>query len=352
MGDLPSHDAILAELERLVPKVEQAIAGAVSTHDLDQVHATYLGRQDGAITKLRKSIGQVADIPTKKLLGAAINEKWNALEEAFRTRTELLHADEERSRIAGEWIDLTIPEEPLSRGTLHPITEVLNAIRQVFGSLGYRFVEGPEVEYDRYNFTFVNMPPDHPSRDTQDTYFIDDTRLLRTQTSSVQVRAMRVYGAPMSAIVIGRCFRRDNDATHAPIFYQAEGICIDTDISLADLKGTLLYFMQSFFGTDRKIRLRPHHFPFTEPSFEIDISCMRCNGSGCSLCRKSGWIEVLGSGMIHPTVLENGGIDPSRYRGFAFGVGLERMAMLKYNIQHIRHLYENDIRFLTPRREA
>jgi phenylalanyl-tRNA synthetase alpha chain len=220
-------------------------------------------------------------------------------------------------------------------------------VRRIFAQLGYIAVAGPEVEYDRYNFTLVNMPPGHHSRDTQDTFFIDDDRLLRTHTSPVQVRSMLIRGAPQRVIVPGKAFRRDYDATHFPMFFQVEGMCIDEGIALSDLKGTLEFFARSTFGVDRAIRLRPHHFEFTEPSVELDVSCAVCGGEGCRLCKGSGWLEVLGAGMIHPSVLRNGGVDPARYSGFAFGMGVERIAMLSYGIEDGRLLYENDIRFVS-----
>ena len=216
----------------------------------------------------------------------------------------------------------------------------------MFTQLGYLVVGGPEVEYDRYNFTLVNMPPGHPARDTQDTFYIDELRLLRTQTSPAQIRAMVALGAPLRVIVPGKAFRRDDDPTHSPAFHQVEGLLVDEGVTVGDLKGILEFFARSIFGAERAIRLRPHHFPFTEPSLELDVSCMVCGGDGCRTCRQSGWIEVLGSGMVHPQVLRNAGVDAGRHTGFAFGFGIERAAQLGYGIDDIRLLYENDVRLV------
>jgi len=226
------------------------------------------------------------------------------------------------------------------------VSRVFRDVRRIFAQLGYTAVSGPEVEYDRYNFTLVNMPPGHPSRDTQDTFFVDHDRLLRTHTSPVQVRSMIIRGAPQRVIVPGKAYRRDYDATHFPMFFQVEGMCIDSGIALSDLKGTLEFFARSVFGVDRAIRLRPHHFEFTEPSIELDVSCAVCGGEGCKLCKGSGWLEILGGGMIHPNVLRNGNVDPTRFSGFAFGMGVERIAMLAYGIEDGRLLYDNDVRFV------
>jgi phenylalanyl-tRNA synthetase alpha chain len=245
-----------------------------------------------------------------------------------------------------EALDLTRPAPTLRRGHVHPVTRCAREIRRIFGHLGYTAVEGPEVEYDRYNFELVNMPPGHPSRDVQETFWIDDARLLRTHTSPVQIRSMVAMGAPLRVIVPGKVFRRDWDATHFPMFHQVEGLCVDEGIALGDLKGTLEFFARSMFGTDRAIRLRPHHFAYTEPSLEVDVSCMVCGGRGCHTCRRSGWIEILGSGMVHPDVLRNGGVDPDRYTGFAFGMGIERVAQLAYGIEDGRLLFQNDVRFI------
>jgi phenylalanyl-tRNA synthetase alpha chain len=279
-------------------------------------------------------------------MGQTVNELVERVTEALDTRRGELEAAQHAADTAAETVDLTWPPRALRRGHAHPVSRMAREMRRIFTQIGYTAISGPEIEYDRYNFELVNMPPGHPSRDTQDTFFIDEQRLLRTHTSPVQIRAMVTYGAPLRVIVPGRAFRRDNDATHSPMFHQVEGLCIDEGINLGDLKGTLEYFCRSLFGPDRQIRLRPHHFEYTEPSVEVDISCMVCGGDGCNTCRGSGWIELLGSGMVHPQVLRNGGIDPDRYSGFAFGMGIERAAQLAYYIDDIRTLYDNDIRLI------
>ena len=321
----------------------EAVAAATGPAEVDAVRARYLGRGDGLLTVFRKRIGAVADAEARRALGQTVNELVGRLTDAIEERRHALAAAGDAST---EAIDLTWPPPPLRRGHLHPVSRVFRDVRRIFAQLGYSAVEGPEVEYDRYNFTLVNMPPGHPSRDTQDTFFIDDARLLRTHTSPVQIRSMLVRGAPQRVIVPGKAYRRDYDATHFPMFFQVEGMCIDEGIALSDLKGTLDFFARSIFGAARAIRLRPHHFEFTEPSVELDVSCAVCAGAGCRLCKASGWLEVLGGGMIHPNVLRNGAVDPSRYSGFAFGVGVERLAMLAYGIEDGRLLYENDVRFL------
>jgi phenylalanyl-tRNA synthetase alpha chain len=319
------------------------VATAVDTSALEGVRSRYLGRSDGLLTVFRRRIGGVDDVEARRALGQTINALVQRVTEAVDERRTVLAAAGAGTE---EVIDLTWPPPPLRRGHLHPVSRVMADVRRVFAQLGYIVVEGPEVEYDRYNFTLVNMPPGHPSRATQDTFFIDDDRVLRTHTSPVQVRSMLARGAPQRVIVPGKAFRRDYDATHFPMFFQVEGMCIDQGIALSDLKGTLDFFARSIFGAERATRLRPHHFEFTEPSVELDVSCAVCAGRGCRLCKQSGWLEVLGGGMIHPNVLRNGGIDPATHTGFAFGAGLERIAMLAYGIEDGRLLYENDVRFV------
>ncbi|MBJ7610194.1 MAG: phenylalanine--tRNA ligase subunit alpha [Candidatus Dormibacteraeota bacterium] len=323
----------------------EEVASAADLRVLDAVRARYLGRGDGLLTVFRKRIGSIPDAEARRALGQTVNALVERLTGAVDERRASL--SDVGTDGASEAIDLSWPPPPLRRGHLHPVSRVFRDVRRIFGQLGYIAVEGPEVEYDRYNFTLVNMPPGHPSRDTQDTFFIDDDRVLRTHTSPVQIRSMLVRGAPQRVIVPGKVYRRDYDATHFPMFFQVEGICIDEGIALSDLKGTLEFFARSVYGADRSIRLRPHHFEFTEPSVELDVSCAMCGGKGCRLCKGSGWLEVAGAGMIHPHVLGNGGIDASRYSGFAFGIGIERIAMLAYGIEDGRLLYENDVRFVS-----
>lgn len=339
--DLPADD-----LHSVAGAALDEVTAAADEPALEAVRHRYLGRGDGLLTGFSRRIGSLEDAEAKRAMGQTVNALVARVREAIEERrTSLADASAEQA-IAAEALDLTWPAAPLRRGHLHPVSIVLRDIRRVFGQLGYSAVAGPEVEYDRYNFTLVNMPPGHPSRDTQDTFFIDDARLLRTHTSPVQIRSMLVRGAPQRVIVPGKAFRRDYDATHFPMFFQVEGMCIDEGIALSDLKGTLEFFARSIFGNDRAVRLRPHHFEFTEPSVELDVSCAVCGGDGCRLCRGSGWLEILGGGMIHPTVLRNGGIDVSRYSGFAFGMGVERIAMLVHGIEDGRLLYENDVRFV------
>ena len=322
------------------------IRGAADLAALEAARTLYLGRGDGLLTVFRKQLGSIADPDARRQAGQTVNELCQRASEALDERRAELEASERDRRVELEAIDLTRPAPRLRRGHLHPVTRIVRELRRIFGQLGYSIATGPEVEYDRYNFTLVNMPPGHPSRDTQDTFFIDDTRVLRTHTSPVQIRSMIQHGAPQRVIVPGKAYRRDYDATHFPMFHQVEGLCIDEGISVSDLKGTLEYFARSLFGPDRAIRVRAHHFEFTEPSLEVDVSCMVCGGEGCRTCKGSGWIEILGSGMVHPNVLRNGGIDPERYTGFAFGIGIERLAQLLYTIEDGRLVYENDVRYL------
>jgi phenylalanyl-tRNA synthetase alpha chain len=323
---------------------QDEIAAATDLRTLEVVRSRYLGRGDGLLTVIRRGIGAIADAEAKRAVGQAVNAVIGRVTEALEERRAALG---QAGGGDAEAVDLTWPPPPLRRGHLHPVSRVFRDVRRIFAQLGYVAVGGPEVEYDRYNFTLVNMPPGHHSRDTQDTFFIDDDRLLRTHTSPVQVRSMVIRGAPQRIIVPGKAYRRDYDATHFPMFFQVEGMCIDQGIALSDLKGTLEFFARSTFGVDRAIRLRPHHFEFTEPSIELDVSCAVCGGDGCRLCKGSGWLEVLGGGMVHPNVLRNGGVDPHRYSGFAFGIGVERIAMLSYGIEDGRLLYDNDVRFVS-----
>ena len=321
------------------------IRDAADVDALDRVRARYLGRGDGLLTVFRKQLGQ-APPEARRALGQTVNELCAAVEVALSERRLGLASTQRDAQIEAETIDLTWPAPGLRRGRAHPVSKVFKELRRIFAQLGYCVASGPEVEYDRYNFTLVNMPPGHPSRDTQDTFFIDEQRVLRTHTSPVQIRSLIEHGAPLRVIVPGKAFRRDYDATHFPMFHQVEGLCVDEGITVGDLKGTLEYLVRSIFGPERGMRIRPHHFEFTEPSLEVDISCMVCGGEGCKTCKGSGWLELLGSGMVHPNVLRNGGVDPDRYSGFAFGVGVERLAQLLYNIEDGRLVYENDVRYL------
>lgn len=336
----------LDDLHTLGSRALDEVAAAADLAALEEVRNRYLGRGDGLISARLRGIGQIPDEAARRQVGKTLGELRGRVDEAIEERRRDLERAVEAGRMGAEAIDLTRPAPPLRRGHLHPVTRCAREIRRIFGHLGYSAVGGPEVEYDRYNFELVNMPPGHPSRDVQETFWIDDARLLRTHTTPVQIRSMIEMGAPLRVIVPGKAFRRDYDATHFPMFHQVEGLCVDEGIALSDLKGTLEYFARSMFGPDRAIRLRPHHFAYTEPSLEVDVSCMVCGGSGCGTCRQSGWIEILGSGMVHPNVLRNGGVDPDRYSGFAFGMGIERIAQLAYGIEDGRPLFENDVRFI------
>jgi phenylalanyl-tRNA synthetase alpha chain len=280
-------------------------------------------------------------------VGAAANEVKRELETLLEGRLREVQAAERRRERAAARPDLTLPGRRPPRGAVHPLTRVSDEITAIFGGLGFSVAEGPEIETDWYNFEALNIPPDHPARDMQDTFYLPGSLLLRTHTSPVQVRVMQTQRPPVRIIVPGRVYRRDIvDMTHSPIFHQVEGLAVDRDVSMADLKGTLELFARQMFGARSRIRFRPSFFPFTEPSAEVDVVCFRCGGDGCRVCKQSGWLEILGSGMVHPTVLRNVGYDPEEVTGWAFGMGIERIAMLRYGIDDIRLFFENDVRFL------
>lgn len=334
------------QLEAIREQMKTELAGAGDTGSLRDIQVEYLGKK-GKLTLVLRGMGSLS-AQERPLIGQLANEirdEMNALLEETRMRLE---AGELARKLAGENIDVTLPGRRVSRGHLHPLTLVENRIKEIFESMGYVVEEGREIELDHYNFERMNIPKDHPAREMQDTFYVSSEVLLRTHTSPVQARVMdRVTPElPVKMIAPGKVFRRDDDATHSPMFHQVEGLLVGRDITFADLKGTLLEFARQMFGEDRQIRLRPSYFPFTEPSAEVDVSCMFCNGTGCRLCGQSGWIEILGSGMVHPRVLEMSGYDPEEVVGFAFGMGIERIAMLKYGIDDMRLLYENDIRFI------
>jgi phenylalanyl-tRNA synthetase alpha chain len=339
-------DEHLDDVHTLGARALDEIATAADLGALEEIKNRYLGRGDGLISERLRGIGQIPEEGARRQVGKTLKALKQRVEEALDERRLGLEREVEVASMRTEALDLTRPAPPLRRGHLHPVTRCAREIRRIFGHLGYTAVGGPEIEYDRYNFELVNMPPGHPSRDVQETFWIDDARLLRTHTTPVQIRSMIAMGAPLRIIVPGKTFRRDYDATHFPMFHQVEGLCVDEDITLSDLKGTLEYFARSMFGPERAIRLRPHHFAYTEPSLEVDVSCMVCDGKGCPTCRQSGWIEILGSGMVHPNLLRNAGVDPERYSGFAFGMGIERIAQLAYGIEDGRPLFLNDVRFI------
>ena len=344
-----------ARLSEIRGEAQVAIAGASGTAELEELRVRYLGRKS-ELTGMLRSIGELPP-EQRGPVGKGANEVKQALEAQIEARVGALETAELDERLATDAIDVTLPgDPPAATGHLHLITETRREIEDVFLGLGFSVAEGPEVEFDYYNFTALNHPPNHPARMLQDTFYISPDVLLRTHTSPMQVRAMEEQAPPIYIIVPGKVYRRDSDATHTPMFHQVEGLAIDEDITLADLQGVLLEFARAIFGAERDIRLRPHYFPFTEPSVEVDVSCFACEGRGwlgdgsrCNLCKGSGWIEILGSGMVDPNVLgfvEHNGYDPERVQGFVFGMGIERIAMLRHGVPDLRLFFDNDLRFL------
>jgi len=339
-------EQVQAQLEELWAEGSAAIAQADSSEELDRVRVAYLGKS-GSVTSILRSMGNYPR-EARPVIGQKANRLQARLESAIEQRMEELSSRERQKRLEEERVDVTLPGLPIPHGAMHPISVVIEEIRQIFLGLGFQVAKGPEVETDYFNFEALNVPRDHPARAMQDTFFITDDILLRTQTSPVQIRYMQEHAPelPVRVIAPGRVFRRDDDPTHSPNFYQVEGLLVDRDITLGDLKGTLLEFARQMYGPETRIRMRPSYFPFTEPSGEVDVSCAICGGSGCRTCGYSGWLEILGCGMVHPRVLENGGYDPEEVSGFAFGMGPDRIAMVKYGIDNLRHFYTNDMRFL------
>jgi phenylalanyl-tRNA synthetase alpha chain len=331
-------------VEAVVREARAAIDAARSAAELEQARVRFLGRQ-GALTQLLRSLGRLP-AEERPLVGAAANDAKRELETLLEGRVDEARARERRHQRERERPDLTLPGRRPPRGTLHPLTQVRADIIAVFASLGFSVAEGPEIETDYYNFEALNLPPDHPARDMQDTFYFSADTLLRTHTSPVQIRVMQAQRPPVRIVVPGTVYRRDADITHSPMFHQVEGLAVDANVSMADLKGTLELFAREMFGAGSRIRFRPSFFPFTEPSAEVDVLCFACGGDGCRLCKQSGWLEILGSGMVHPQVLRNVGYDPEAVTGWAFGMGIERVAMLRYGIDDIRLFFENDLRFL------
>lgn len=333
--------------EKIVQLQEKALSevkAASSTRELYDLKVKYLGK-NGEITDIMKGM---KDVPKedKPAFGKLVNDLRGVIEEAIASKEVVLKETEIQQRLANEAIDVTLPAKGKPCGNLHPVNIVRNQLINAFSGLGFKIFEGPEIELDYYNFQQLNIPEDHPARDTQDTFYVTDNILLRTQTSAGQIRCMEKEKPPIKILSPGRVYRSDYDATHSPMFHQMEGLVVDKGITLCDLKGVLEEVCKKVFDKSVKTRLRPSYFPFTEPSVEIDVSCAECGGKGCSLCKGTGWIEILGAGMVNRVVLENCGVDPDVYTGFAFGLGLERIAMLKYGIPDIRYLFDNDIRFL------
>ena len=334
--------------EKLQKIRENAIAQIESSDGLaklNDVRVAVLGKK-GELTAVLKSMKEVAPEDRPKV-GQWVNETRQEIENKLDEMKKKLEAAELEHRLENEVIDVTLPAKKNRVGHSHPNTMVLEEVERIFTGMGYEVVEGPEVEYDYYNFEALNIPKNHPARDTQDTFYINENVVLRTQTSPVQIRTMENREPPIRIISPGRVYRSDAvDATHSPLFHQIEGLVVDKGITFADLKGTLETFIKRLYGEDSVVRFRPHHFPFTEPSAEVDVQCFSCHGEGCRLCKNEGWIEILGCGMVHPKVLSNCGIDPEVYSGFALGMGLERVVMRRYNIDDLRLFYENDVRFL------
>jgi len=332
-------------LQKIREEADRRIAESSTPEALDEIKVAVLGKK-GELTALLKGMKDLSPEERPKV-GQAVNEVRAEIEAKLDEKRTAMRRELLTAKMKRETIDVTLPGTRQMRGHKHPNQIALEDLERVFIGMGYEVVDGPEVEYDRYNFELLNIPENHPAKDEQDTFYITKDILLRTQTSSVQARIMEKGDLPIKIISPGRVFRSDEvDATHSPSFHQVEGLVVGKGVTMADLKGTLDQFATSFFGPKTKTKLRPHHFPFTEPSAEVDVTCFKCAGKGCGVCKGSGWIEILGCGMVHPHVLEMCGIDPNVYSGFAFGIGLERVALLKYEIDDMRLLYENDIRFL------
>ena len=333
------------QLAKIRSEALAAFAGAKTAAELDALRVQYLGKK-GELTAVLKQMGKLS-AEERPVIGALANEVREAITADIAARTKQLSDAMLAQRLAAEAMDVTLPGRRPAQGRRHPFELVLGELKEIFLGMGFDVVSGPEVELDHYNFEMLNMPKSHPARDTQDTFYITENVLLRTQTSPMQIRTMEKQAPPIRIICPGRVYRSDAvDATHSPIFHQIEGLVVDKNITFSDLKGTLEMFIKKLYGPDTRVRFRPHHFPYTEPSAEMDMSCFKCGGKGCSLCKGEGWIEILGCGMVHPKVLENCGINPEEYSGFACGVGLERIVMMRYGIDDMRLLYENDLRFL------
>ena len=333
------------QLEKIKQEAVKQIEASDALDRLNEIRVAYLGKK-GELTSVLKGMKNVAPEERPKV-GQMVNEAREMIEAKLEETKQILARRAREAQMKAEVIDVTLPAKKANVGHRHPNTIALEELERIFTGMGYEVVEGPEIEYDEYNFTKLNIPEGHPAKDEQDTFYINKEIVLRTQTSPVQARTMEKGKIPIRMISPGRVFRSDEvDAAHSPSFHQVEGLVIDKNITFADLKGTLAEFARELFGEETKAKFRPHHFPFTEPSAEMDVSCFKCGGKGCRFCKGTGWIEILGCGMVHPHVLEMCGIDPEGYTGFAFGVGLERIALLKYEIDDMRLLYENDIRFL------
>ncbi|MDH5736078.1 MAG: phenylalanine--tRNA ligase subunit alpha [Gammaproteobacteria bacterium] len=335
----------MSDLEQVLMQAQQAVTDASDLQQLDQIRVQYLGKK-GEFTAQLKALGQLPP-EQRKDAGQVINEAKQSLQAAIEQRKSVLEAEKLNSRLSEETIDVSLPGRGQRNGGLHPVTRTMQRIEQLFANLGFDIAQGPEIEDDYHNFEALNIPSHHPARAMHDTFYFDANTLLRTHTSPVQVREMETTKPPLRLIAPGRVYRCDSDLTHTPMFHQVEGLMVDRDVSFADLMGTLDSFLRLFFENDNlQTRFRPSYFPFTEPSSEVDIQCVMCGGDGCRVCSHTGWLEVLGCGMVHPEVFKHAGIDNEKYTGYAFGMGVERLAMLRYGVNDLRLFFENDLRFL------
>ena len=333
------------ELNQLVADAEQAISAAGDLQALDQVRVDYLGKK-GHLTERMKTLGKLS-AEERPRAGQAINQAKQAVQQAIEMRRDALKREALEAKLVGEKVDVTLPGRQPPAGSLHPVTRTMQRIDDLFAQMGFSVAEGPEIEDDFHNFEALNIPESHPARAMHDTFYFPDGRLLRTHTSPVQVRVMQQHKPPLRVIAPGRVYRCDSDLTHTPMFHQVEGLMVDEQVTFTDLKAILIDFLQSFFeNADLVVRFRPSYFPFTEPSAETDIQCVMCGGEGCRVCSHTGWLEVLGCGMVHPNVFRHVDIDTEKYTGFAFGMGVERLAMLRYGVNDLRLFFENDLRFL------
>lgn len=334
----------MSDLQALVDNVNAAVAAAHDVASVEQLRVEYLGKKSLLSAQSKRLGGMDAD--ARKAFGAQLNAIREAVTEAISARKTTLEAQALADKLSREQIDVTLPGRGEQAGGLHPVTRVMERIEDFFTQAGFQIADGPEVEDDFHNFEALNIPSHHPARAMHDTFYFDANRLLRTHTSPVQVRVMESQQPPIRIVCPGRVYRCDSDLTHSPMFHQVEGLLIDENVSFANLKGMISEFLQVFFEQDLNVRFRPSYFPFTEPSAEVDIACVMCAGKGCRVCKQTGWLEVLGCGMVHPQVLSNCGIDPEKYQGFAFGMGVERFAMLRYGVNDLRLFFDNDVRFL------
>ena len=333
------------QLKAISGAAADALRRADKLEKLEELRIQFLGKK-GELTAVMKGMGKLS-AEERPVIGQLANEVRSRIEQALEEKKSALEAEVQNAKMKRERLDVTMPGRRGAEGGKHPLLTVLDDLKDIFIGMGFTIAEGPEVELDYYNFEALNIPKDHPARDTQDTFYINENLVLRSQTSPVQVRTMENQKPPIRIIAPGRVYRSDAvDATHSPVFHQVEGLVVDKGITMADLKGTLEIFVKKLYGEETRLRFRPHHVPFTEPSAEVDISCFNCGGEGCRVCKGEGWIEILGCGMVHPRVLQNCGIDPEEYSGFAFGIGLERVAMFRYDVDDMRMFFENDVRFL------